>query len=188
MNCLKQISYIFLALIIAANLYADPMTTTTVPTADQSAKEIPAMDKSNMTDQQILDWAKKAILSAYDYDYLHHDDQLEKTSTYFTPAGWKDFTLALENANIMKTVINEKMQVSADATDKPSISKQGAVNGIYVWHIQMPIIVTYHNDKENLKQHLLIKILAIRTAPFATPDGVGIQQFVSQVTKPHKAN
>jgi len=137
------------------------------------------LDKPNLEDQEIKQWANLAIIAAWSYNYVNYRSELEAASEFFTSDGWNTFIGALKSSNNLQAIIDNKFVVSAMATEAPVIEEKGVVNGLYSWRLTMPIMVTYQSSALYSQSALNINILISRQSTLNTPKGIGIAQFVS---------
>lgn len=159
-----------------------PTDTTTTSTTTTKQTQVTAnateMDQANMSDSDVLKWASDAAQLAYTYDFKNYPKQLQVLQDYFTPAGWKAFSNALNKSNNLSVVQSRKLVASANPTGKATLLKEGVKDGIYTWKIQIPMLATYESETRLIKQNLIVTLLVTRAN---TPKGVGISHFVAVV-------
>lgn len=136
------------------------------------------LSEPNQSDTAVLQWANQAVISVYTYNFVNYAQQLQRASTFFTDAGWRNFTQALQSSNSVDTVKAKKLIVSAVATRSPIILRKGILNGRYSWRVQMPVLVTYQSASEFNQQNLVVTLLIRRISTLDSPRGIGITQFV----------
>lgn len=159
----------FISIIIATTSYAVAIT---------SSYQNKPLDTPIFTDNYIMKWSNEAALKTFTYDYTNYKSNLESTSHYFTPDGWKAFMQSLKSSGNIDAVITKKLTVSAVSTAAPKIIQQGIENHRYVWHVVMPITVVYSSKtKPEVKQTLLAQLVILRTDE--TANGIGITQYIA---------
>lgn len=145
-----------------------------------------ALNQSTISSTKLLVWANEAAVSAFSYNFVNYKQALQKTSDYFTPAGWNSFKTALDKSKNLDTVVQKKLVVSAVADGSPMIVHEGVVNNTYSWKVQMPLLVTYQSAYENSKQHLLTTMVITRVPTSVRPKGIAIEQFTTVLDKTQK--
>ena len=53
------------------------------------------LSQAVITQSVLLQWAARASVAAYTYNFVDYRAQLQQASDYFTPHGWRDFEAAL---------------------------------------------------------------------------------------------
>ena len=74
--------------------------------------------------------------------------------------------------------INGLPQILKTTNTDPTLN----VDGAFAWQVQIPVIVTYENSnpQDRIIQSNVLTILITRVNPLESPDGIGIDSFVSQ--------
>jgi len=128
---------------------------------------------------ELLQWAERASVAAYTYNFVNYREALQRVQNDFTPDGWKYFEKALKDSMTLETVIAKKLVVSAVATGAPVILDQGVINGRYAWKVQMPLLVTFQSSTEQTQQSLIMTMVISRVPTVDVPRGIAIVSFVS---------
>lgn len=131
---------------------------------------------------ELLQWASRAAVSAYNYNFVNYRDALQNLQNEFTPDGWKWYEDALKSSRILETVIAKKLVVSAVPTATPVILEQGVVNGRYAWKVQQPLLVTYQSPNEQTQQPVVITMIISRVPTVDVPKGVAVVSFISSTS------
>ena len=106
----------------------------------------------------LLEWATRAAVAGYSYNFVDYRKQLQQASQFFTPSGWKNFELALTRSRNLQTVMASKMVATAVATGAPVIEDQRVLFGRYTWRISLPILVKYESANRSFSQSLVIRM------------------------------
>lgn len=146
--------------------------------ANGSLVPMVALDKPNVTTSALLQWANTAVIAVNTYDFVTYRDKLQKASEYFTADGWQAYLTNLEASRNLAAVIDKKLVVSAVATGAPVILREGIVDGVYAWTVQIPILITYQSASEYSQQSLVVTLLIKRVPTLTNPFGVGINSYV----------
>jgi intracellular multiplication protein IcmL len=129
----------------------------------------------------LLQWASRAAVAAYTYNFVDYREALQGVQNNFTPDGWKFFEAALVSSRTLETVIAKKLVVSAVATGAPVILDQGVINGRYAWKVQMPLLVTYQSASEQTQQPVIVTEVVTRVPTVNMPRGIAVASFVVSV-------
>jgi len=141
------------------------------------------VNEPNLNDNQLLQWATEAAVSAYTFNFVNFRKALQDVRIYFTKMGYTNFLKALKDSNNLEAVQNRKLVVSATPTGAPVILKKGIYNdgsatGVYGWTVQLPMEVDYQGATEPFKQRIVLTMLITRVPTLESPSGVGIASFV----------
>jgi intracellular multiplication protein IcmL len=136
------------------------------------------LDEPNMSSSALLQWANSAAIAAYTYSFVNYRGELQAASEFFTPDGWQQFLAALKSSGNLDALTQEKLIVSAVATQAPVILQEGKLNGVYSWKIQFGMLITYQSASKVAQQNVVVTMLIQRVSPLASPRGIGIAQFI----------
>ena len=136
-----------------------------------------------VSDSYVLQWASNAVRQAFSSDYIHWRKQLQDASSNFTPDGWRYFLSALKSSNNLNTLVNMKMVSGAELTSAPQITQKMVVNGHYVWKLQMPLLITYTDGKQNINMPWNVTVIVARMPVKDYPQRIAINNFLPEVAK-----
>lgn len=168
---------ISLAITIAVSRPQDRFFATT---SDGRLIRMIPLSESNMTDAAIVSWAARAASDVMTFGFHDHQKRLQETAIYFTRRGWQSFTVALNQARIIESVVANQQVVTAAPQRAPVIIQQGQVAGIYRWIVEVPLVVTYQSGTAQQSTTLNINMVIVRVSTLDNPAGVGIQQWVAR--------
>ena len=182
----KVILALFIALIVNFALTAMLIYLVTNPPAPKyfatgiNGRIMPVftLAQPNLSDDAVLQWASKAAIAAFTYNFVNYRSELQASSEFFTPEGWDQFLNALQQSNNLDAVKARKFVVSAAVTQQPTILKSGVEEGVFSWHIKMPLLITYQSATEGAQQNNIVSMVVTRVSTLNTPRGIGISQFV----------
>jgi intracellular multiplication protein IcmL len=184
----KLVLAILILLLIAAGLVGAIIGLVTIqptPTyfaATDTGRIIPLvpLNKPNLPDKAVLQWASEAAVSVYSYNYVDFRKVFQDNKRYFTAEGWKSFTQALSLSANLDMVKAKKYIVSAVLAAAPVITNQYLLHGRYTWKVQMPLLVTFENATERNDQRFLISLTIRRISTLDDIYGIGITQFIAE--------
>lgn len=120
----------------------------------------------------VLYWAYVAVLDMFNYDFVHYRSVIQNSSKYFTPRGQQNFIEALVASKNLETVKMRSAVVIPEITGKIQLISTGMADGHYVWHLKVPIKLTYVSAKDTqplvqeLSAHMSIGRVSTLVSPF----------------------
>lgn len=139
------------------------------------------LKQPNLTSEELLKWVTDSIVEVYSYNFLNYQMVLNKIRPYFTDLGYESYIKALEDSKNLEAVKNKKLVVNAIPTAKAAIVKEGALNAVYTWEIQIPLLVSYQSGEKEMQQRIMVNIEVVRE-PYAEADkGVAIHSITAKV-------
>ena len=147
--------------------------------------------RPKVSEKQIRSFAQKAVVSVYTYNHSNARTSMKYATRYFTQDGWDAFAKALKDSGNLERVVNEKMTVFAQTTDRPIIVAQGLTQAKertnkdeYVWLIEVPVLTTYVTEKDSFRHHMTVTCAIVQETigSKGTPK-IGIAQFVAEVNE-----
>lgn len=145
--------------------------------------QIHPLSDPTVTDSYVTQWTADAVRQAFSADYVHWRKQLQDASSNFTPSGWRYFLNALQASNNLDTLTNLKMVSSAELTAAPQITARTVINGRYAWKIQMPILITYTDGKQNINMTWNVTLIVVRMPVSDYPQRIAINNFLPESTQ-----
>ena len=145
------------------------------------------LDKPNMDQAGVLNFARQAITKLNQYDYINYKKQIPQAQAYFTAYGWNNYLTQLKKRDTLTTVENQRDIVSVDFTGAATIAKSTVLNlgggrEQYVWVVEQPVNINYIGHGPNgsingLRQQGVIQMVIIRV-PYTDSDrGIAIQVY-----------
>lgn len=181
-KCLTAVLVLILANIIGlmsvfAMYTQRPETKFFATSPDGRIIPIVPLNQKGKSSAEILDWATKAAIKTYTYDYVNYRTSLQDVSELFTGDGWTQFQRALTSSRMLKTVIASKLVMTARPTGAPVVVEEGVRNNRYIWSIQIPMLVKLSGDK-SLTKPVKVSMLVQRVSLVNNPEGIAIVNFV----------
>jgi hypothetical protein len=161
-----------------SQIYAPPATTDTTPAANDTTTK--AQTTAVISEEKLLEFAQKAALATFTYDYSNYQKDIQNMQMYFTQTGWASFNKALTASNNLDVVQKEKLTVNAAMNGQAEITQHQQTATGQEWQVTVPVIVTYKNDKnQQIQQHLRVKLAIATVDTNLNPNGIGINQFIA---------
>ncbi len=146
-------------------------TVTTSPVQQQTA----VIPQANL-----IDFSQKAAVVTFTYNYQNYKQNLQAMQSYFTKVGWDSFNKALTASNNLDVVQKEKLSVSATLNGQAEVTQHQQTAIGQTWQVNVPIIVTYQNDKkQTVQQDLTVKLSIATVNTNENANGIGITQFIA---------
>ena len=134
-------------------------------------------NEPNLLSSTLIQWASKAAVAAYTFDFVNYNKQAALARPYFTEAGWVHYIDSI--GGLIQTIKQNQLLVNGVVTGAPVISNQGVLPGQgYVWRVQMPFLVTYQSSEGTSKKSFTVIVTIVRVPTWKNPAGIGIDQFV----------
>jgi len=134
-------------------------------------------NEPNLLSSTLIQWASKAAVAAYTFDFVNYNKQAALARPYFTEAGWAHYIDSI--GGLIQTIKQNQLLVNGVVTGAPVISNQGVLPGQgYVWRVQMPFLVTYQSSEGTSKKSFTVIVTIVRVPTWKNPAGIGIDQFV----------
>ncbi len=144
------------------------------------------LDQSNLPSNQVLIWTMQGIEQIYTYNYKNFPDVLTAIRHYFTTQGYESYMKALDDSKNLNTVQDKRLAVTAKVAEKGKIVKEGVVNGIYTWEVQVPINVNYKSTTESIDQKLVANVEVVRVPLSDSQVGIAIHSITATVASAEK--
>ncbi len=118
----------------------------------------------------LIQWAESATKQSFDFKHDRLEKQLDELKSCFTDSGWQSFKDALQKSGNVTAIKSQKLNVNSSVTGTSTLSKIKDNQ----WKVNIPFEVIYQNDKETLKQSLIVDLMVERK----TSGQLGVMQIV----------
>ena len=171
---------VLLMLLIGLVLYQllnRPLPSFKAVDVDQKEMSLTSFTEPNLLPDTIINWASKAAITAYSFDWVNYEAQIGVARPYFTDAGWQDFLKSINP--VIRSVIQAQLFVNSIVSGTPVIANQGPLPGRgQVWRIQIPFLVNYQSANGTTRRNFIVSLSIVRISTAINPQGIGIDQFV----------
>lgn len=147
-------------------------------TVDGRIMQLFPLSEPMLSPGELLQWAHRAAISAYTYNFVNYRDAMQQLQNQFTPSGWRYYEDALKVSRNLEMVLAKKLVVSAVATGTPVILDQAVIDGRYSWKIQIPLLVSYQSPNEQTQKPVIVMMIVSRVPTVDMPKGIAIVSFV----------
>lgn len=147
-------------------------------THDKKLLRLVPLNQQNMSNEELLGWAKDAAVASYTFNFVNWKEALGEVRQYYTATGYQHFLKVLKDSGSLDDVRIKKMVVSAVPIGAPVINKEGLINQAYSWQIQIPLSLIYQGTSEGTRQDITIVMLVTRVSNLESEKGIGIAQLL----------
>ncbi len=130
-----------------------------------------------VTQDYVLQWAELVVRSAYTLNFGDYEEQLQKTSQYFTQSGWQAFNDALKESTLLDTVISKKLYLSAVVNGPAVIVNRYVSHGRFTWEVQMPVLINYTSASMARKKQIYVSMTITRVPELEAARGIAVTNF-----------
>lgn len=174
---LVVVAILVLSCVIPYQLSHQPLPEFYAVTKSRKQMQLIASTEPNLLPTTILQWASKAAVAAYTFDFVNYKAQIELARPYFTPGGWADYQASI--ARLIQSITKNQLFVNGVVVGAPVIANQGDFPGKgYTWRIQIPFLVTYQSTESTSQKKYTVSITIVKISTRINPQGIGIDQFV----------
>ncbi len=133
-------------------------------------------DDPNYLPQTVLNWAMKAAVASYTFNFANYNESIQAARPYFTAGGWQAYQGAI--GNVINRVVKAQLIVQGVVAGVPVISNQGDLPSHgYSWNVQIPFLVTYLSAGESKSKNYYVIMLIVKVPTTINPEGLGIDSF-----------
>ncbi len=162
--------------IVLFQVYQRPLPTFYAIQPNGQRMQLQPQGLPNLTADTILNFASKAAVAAYTFDFVNYKGEVSLARAYFTNAGWQDYLKSIDS--VVRGIAQNKLFVTGVVNGTPVISNQGEIDDIYSWRVQIPFLVTYQSAQSSQQKKFTVLITVVRVPTAEDPLGIGIDQFV----------
>jgi intracellular multiplication protein IcmL len=138
--------------------------------------ELSPYDQPNYLPQTILNWASKAAVAGYTFNFANYNTTIPQARPYFTDGGWAAYQSAI--STVVARVSKAQLIVQGVVSGTPVIANQGELPGHgYSWNVQIPFLVTYLSAGESKSKNYYVILLVVKVPTTVNPQGLGIDSF-----------
>lgn len=148
-------------------------------TPDKEKQSLVALDMPNLTDQAILSWAATSITEILTFGFGDFDQRILSQRNLFTDSGWDAFTQAIRDQDMRSTFKLRQLVLTSVPADSPVLVSKGEnEEKLYLWIVQMPVIMTYTtNNDVSTRKRKIVQLTIVRVPPSQNEAGIGIKNW-----------
>lgn len=165
---------IILAIALVFSVQIKPSRTYFATNLHGGIIELKPLSVPLVSNQGLLDWANKTIVSMYAYDFVHYKEQLGGLKDSFTDKGYAGFLSSIQSSGVLDTIKTSRMVVSAVPQGSPVVESEGMVNGVYTWRVSEPISIAYQSSSEKADRKKVVTITIQRMSTIDRESGLAV--------------
>jgi intracellular multiplication protein IcmL len=146
--------------------------------------EITALNRPNVSNKALLSWVTLAATSTFTFDFFNYKDQLNAIKDYFTADGFSNFMASLQETDVLKTIEEKKLILSAVAIGPAIVLTEEGIDTKHTWRIQVPLIVRYQSANVDETRTQVVEVLVTQVSTEDAPKGIGIAQYIAREIGP----
>lgn len=190
-SCRRLSLAIFLLLILILGLIGFaiyqsstfPMPKYFATTADGIPIHLVPLNVPLQTDEYVINWTEKTLLSIYSLDFVNYRRTLQDAQAYFTTNGYFEFRSAYQASNNLNAVKDKKQVVSAEITGPSKLLRAGQLSedSPYSWNLEVPMTITYQNSENDIIKQIGTALVRVERASLIVHlEGLAIAQLILQ--------
>ena len=147
------------------------------------------VDQPVMSDDDLLQWATKIALIAYNLNYPNYRERLsDDLFPNMTPNGMRSLYESLLDNHNLDEIKTKRLTVIGTPTGGPVFARLPSVQGgVLNWEVQVPIVASFENSSGVRRQDLLLDIVVVRGPKVTYRKGVAIDRLVSRPHPPRSS-
>lgn len=153
-------------------------------TADGRIIDIVPLDVPYRGD--VVAWSSQAAVEAMTFGFSDYRMRLQNSARFFTQRGWQTFLDALNTSRILETIDKRQLNLRGNPRGAAQIKRQGVVNGVYQWVLEMPYDIEYLGPQGmGIPQPTVGRLTLVvqRIPTLENPEGIGIDQWILVANK-----
>ncbi|MCE7887449.1 MAG: hypothetical protein DYH13_08135 [Alphaproteobacteria bacterium PRO2] len=175
---------------------SDPNATRPPPPKHAMPENNTPLNQPHRDNGEISAWLTNSLSEAMTFDQGNYREMLKADEKYFNETGKAEYLKFLTDHNIMKVIESEKFDVRSFVLGQPLLLNEGAVNGVYRWLYEVPMMVSYmergaksYKDLEPVNQQLTLTVQVGRIAGVMDGTAILIERWngKAQQTVKHEA-
>lgn len=115
----------------------------------------------DISDEDVMDFAKRAVLNSYSYDYVNYREKINSSANeFYTSNGRKSFFQQLDASNNLDRVRSGNLIQRSNATNSPQLEERD--QGYQWWVVQIPMNIEFFSGGEAKPRTTLAYIATVR--------------------------
>lgn len=146
--------------------------------ADRSPQALLVLDRPNLTDTALLNWAVGAVTETMTFGFNNMTQRMTAARRHFTAPGWEGFQIALGGQ--LRSAVLENFQIVTAAVRAPATIPGRVPEGRRSWSVQVPILLTFQAGTKSDSRRSLVTLTVVEVPTSESPFGVGIEQWLME--------
>lgn len=137
----------------------------------------PVEEPGVVSDATVANFAAQVAIELNRIDFANWRADLNSVlDSSFTPEGRVEYIQAFRDSGILNAILQERFAVTAIVRDDDAmqITRQGVEDGVYTWHVRIPITVGYAKGNEYRPENRDLDVKVVRV-PVSAGSLMGIR-------------
>lgn len=148
-------------------------------TPDLRIQEVVSLSEPYIPNAGLTNWVAQTVASTLNLNFRNWRDQLGQLRAAYDPTAFESLIVAMKNNGILNIIEEKRLVCSAVIQDAPVIHASGMQQGVYMWRLRMPVLLSYESSRGvEFRQNLTADILVQRVSTLKKPLGIDIRQIL----------
>lgn len=177
--CLLAACNLFLLIFLGIAVLVRPQPVYYAVTPDLQIMQMVALDQPIIRNEGVSNWAAQTVISTLSLNFRTWKDQLSAVRSLYDPEAFSSLVVSMDKNNILALIKDKRLVCSAVIQDAPVILASGVQEGVYMWKLQMPVLLSFESSKGVEYRQRLVATMLVQRAPTSEyPQGVNVRQIV----------
>lgn len=150
-------------------------------TEDGRITEFIPTNEPAWTQNDAADFGSRTLMKALNLDFVHYREQISSVAPGFSEDGHGSYIQALEISNILSTIKNERMNLTASIGAGVVTKRGNLADGTWIWVIQYPVKLRLVGQATaRPEQSFTFEVTIQRVDPRKKAAGMEIRQMISR--------
>jgi len=109
-------------------------------------------------------WIGQSLTNILSFGFNDYQQHFTRNRSYFTDQGWIEFQRELKRERLVETVKTQKIFIKSSPATPAILIEEGDKNGIYRWIYEVPMVMTYANDKAIKSSQKKVRLVVERVS------------------------
>ena len=151
-------------------------------TSSGSIVSLKPLDEPTVKDDILLQWSEVVVRDAFNIGFLGGEDDVKAAKSNFTSGGWTSFQSSLQASGLLDDISSQKLNMSAIVSGAPVILFQGKLKGVYIWRVQMPLLINFQSASTKKQMNAIATINISRVPVLTVAKGIQVSDFSVSVS------
>lgn len=148
--------------------------------ANNEVTKIVALKEPFITPARLHSWVTESVIASYSLDPVNISEQVERLRDRYTRDGHAKFKDSLVRSGTYDLMKRRTMILSASQLGTPALIKEGVEDGVYTWHLRMPVLVQFQSSSAQTQQKRMVEVTVVRVYGIENDRGFALNDFSAQ--------
>lgn len=142
--------------------------------------KIVALKEPYVTPSRLQGWVTETVIASYSLDPVNISEQVERLRDRYTRDGHSKFKDSLVKSGTYDLMKRRTMILSASQLGTPALIKEGVEDGVYTWHLRVPVLVQFQSSTAQTQQKRMVDVTVVRVYGIENDRGFALNDFSAQ--------